>query len=105
MSRWDDFKEAFPKLVRWHREVKAEVDQTDRSLLQKGTCPSCKTPDAMLLGPRGGAARNVACSICGQEFNVLIHDGNVVAIVQRMGKASSDRLRTVYGLSMSTASH
>ena len=40
------------------------------SLVQNGTCPSCQQEAAFLTGPSGGGCQNVACSECGQTFNV-----------------------------------
>jgi hypothetical protein len=75
----------------------------DAALLAKGTCPSCKTPNSMLVGPRGAAARNIACGQCHEEFNVLMHNGQCF-IIERMGRAPPDRFRSIYGAAVSTTS-
>jgi hypothetical protein len=59
-----------------------------------GSCPDCGERP-LLSGPVGGAARNIMCAHCLSEFTVLDGFGQ---IIDRNGKASPERARTVYGI-------
>ena len=103
MSLWARIKNHFiaerigPAGMQQIPKMLSEADQRkrDEALLQQGTCPSCMTPEAMRLGPEGGSAQNCMCIACREEFNLAFLGG--VVLLDRMGKASPDRARSLYG--------
>jgi hypothetical protein len=68
--------------------------------LNRGACPDCKSDGPLLDGPRGGVAQDIACAVCGAEFNIVEH-GSVLISARRngeRGKPNHTRLREVYGI-------
>jgi hypothetical protein len=68
--------------------------------ISRGVCPDCKNDAALLDGPRGGVAQNIACMVCGAEFNI-VECGSAVILAHRNsepGKPNHTRLREVYGI-------
>lgn len=71
-------------------------EELDKQALDRRQCPDCGTGQ-LLLGPRGGAAANVACPSCLSEFNILIGPDNDLHMLKRMEKLSFDRAK-LYGI-------
>lgn len=70
-------------------------EERDQQALDRRQCPDCHS-NKLLLGPRGGAARNVACGSCQSEFNLLLAPDRLF-LLDRMGKLSLDRC-ALYGI-------
>jgi hypothetical protein len=77
---------------------------TDAQLVELTACrcPDCRTAKAMVGGPRGAAAQNVACRSCGAEFNEVRHDGVVIMAHRNsvVGAPDRERLRSVFGIEL-----
>lgn len=43
-------------------------------------CPSCGST-RFWTGPRGGASMNVTCVTCGDRFNLLVHEGAPIMLI------------------------
>jgi hypothetical protein len=78
------------------RKPPAELtqEQRDSAALMENKCPDCGARD-LWDGPRGGAARNIACGSCLSEFNILMSVPPY--LIERMGMLSVSRGATVYG--------
>ena len=49
-------------------------------------CPACGST-RFWTGPRGAACLNVTCTTCGDRFNLLIHPGAPVMLVNELPAA------------------
>lgn len=87
---------------RCHKDIEERTDPNSRVTLSRDEnlylcntlcCPDCG--NKLLAGPCGGCSQNMACSNtkCGSEFNGAVPFGGV----ERNGKISAERYRTVYG--------
>lgn len=62
--------------------------------LENGLCPDCA--GKLIVGPWGGSGRDCVCEKCHKEFVICPDIGNL--LVQRLGKCSPERLKSVYGI-------
>lgn len=77
------------------REPPRSPEPDVEAALQRGKCPDCGG-GPLIEGPSGGAATNYLCDNCLSEFNLGFF-GETVFLINRNGKASPERARTVFG--------
>ena len=49
-----------------------DLNENEKQLLLKATCPDCESIHTLMKGPRGGLSTNIECSKCSAKFNVAI---------------------------------
>lgn len=75
------------------RFFKRHAPKTPNDWVREDKCPECHQ-ETLLKGPRGGAARNVVCTNCLEEFVILSEQW----LVDRNGQIEDERAKSVYGI-------
>lgn len=77
-------------------EVDLKKDEVDAGLISFGTCPECLANESMRFGPVGGVTQNLMCIDCRAEFSVAFTEWPPI-LLDRLGRTSDERARTIYG--------